>query len=386
MEQSRDYRKAYDELSEFLAKSHHIVLFGHKGPDGDSVGSTLAMRMLLESLGKSVQVIMAGGIPLNLRWMPGATEILQQGRQDEEIDKTLSLSDLIICLDFNALYRIGPLLEERLRATLAQRSIPVLMIDHHPYPSDEFSWQWSCPEAAATCEVLTRLFLSPDERWIHLPETTDSTPLDSAQAEALRAKIATSLLTGIITDTGLFNHNSSRPDLYELVAVLLRSGADKDLIVDKINHNHPESRQRLEGYILYEKVVVMPEIQSAYFVLTREEMERFETGAADTDGFVNKPLDIKGINCSAFFRETLDEGVKVSVRSIGDIAVNELCSECFGGGGHKNAAGGEFTQGSISEAVDLFVDYMRRHYLRPSKERKPAMGIPIPKELQEMFN
>ena len=74
------------------------------------------------------------------------------------------------------------------------------------------------------------------------------------------------------------------------------------------------------------------------------------------------------------------------MRSIGDIAVNELCSECFGGGGHKNAAGGEFTQGSISEAVDRFVDYMRRHYLKPSKERKPAAGIPIPKELQDMFN
>ncbi len=390
MDTSRDYRKAYADLVAYCSKAQHIVIFGHRGPDGDSVGSTMALKLLLEAWGKRVDVIMSGSLPQNLSWLSGVHSILRQSRQEEEIQSILSSCDLMICLDFNALHRLGSELRDLVVLQRSQREFPLLMIDHHPDPSDEFDWQWSCPEAAATCEVLTRLFLDADERWIDIADhTVDSgtSPLEGQALVQRRSAIATALLVGIITDTGLFNHNASSPELYELVAVLLRSGADKERAVNRIFHAHPESRQRMEGYILYERVVLLPEIQSAYFVLTKADFERFNLAIADTDGFVNMPLDINGVNCSAFFRETPDDGVKISVRSIGNIAVNDLCQECFGGGGHKNAAGGEFSEGSIGDAVDRFVDYMQRHYAIDTRKKQTSPrggGIPIPKELLEL--
>lgn len=341
----RNYKKAHSELIAQLEGVRKVLLFGHKSPDGDSMGSTLGMRLILRELGCEVAVAMSGDIPHNLRWLPGAEEILLLEREREQIVHALRTADLILCLDFNAIYRTGKILEEEIRSALSSRSVPLLMIDHHLDPSDEFSWQWSCPEASATAEIVARLFYNEALGQVDvLPDT------------------ATCLLTGIVTDTGLFNHNSSSPELFELVGALLRSGADKELVVDRVFHNFKSNRQRLEGYILYEKVHLCPDIAAAYFTLTLEELNRFQVSSGDTDGLVNKPLDIEGITCSAFFRETMDEGIKVSTRSIGDIAVNELCRECFGGGGHKNASGGELPHATMEEAVELFLNYMRTHY------------------------
>ncbi|SJZ87455.1 DHH family phosphoesterase [Porphyromonas circumdentaria] len=346
---NRNYREAWEKLSAFLEKAHRVVLFGHRSPDGDSVGSTLAMRLILEQKGIEASVVMSGSVPSNLLWLPEVEHILLEEEHGDQIDEALRSADLFICLDFNALYRVGKNLEERLRRALSLHTVPVLMIDHHLDPFDEFDWQWSCPEASATAEVLARLYLGTKD------------------AGAITKEVATALLTGIMTDTGLFNHNSSSPELYELVAALLRCGADKDLIIDKVFHNFKEKRQRLEGYILYEKVQVCRDINAAYFTLSLEELEHFEVSTGDTDGMVNKPLDIEGITCSAFFRETVDEGIKISLRSVGNIPVNELSRHCYGGGGHKNASGGEMPGATLDEAVALFLAYMREHHTAQNK-------------------
>lgn len=346
---NRDHKKAWSELNAFLKEAHNVVLLGHRSPDGDSVGSTLAMRLILQGKGMNVSVVMSGGLPSNLLWMEGAGQILLEETDGMRIDEALRNADLLLCLDFNALYRVGKNLEERLRLALAAHPVPVLMIDHHLDPFDEFDWQWSCTEASATAEVVARLFL------------------EGEGSSAISKEAATALLTGIMTDTGLFNHNSSSPSLYELVAALLRCGADKNLVVDKVFHNFKEKRQRLEGYILYEKVKVCREISAAYFTLSLEELERFEVSVGDTDGLVNKPLDIEGVTCSAFFRETVDEGIKISLRSIGDIPVNELSRQCYGGGGHKNASGGEMPDATLEQAVALFLDYMKTHHTTQNK-------------------
>lgn len=341
---NRNYREAWTQFNDFLEKAHRVVIFGHRSPDGDSMGSTLAMHLILQERGMESSLVMSGALPSNLLWLPHVESILLEERDAESIDRVLAQADLILCLDFNALYRVGKSLEERLRRALSVRPCPVLMIDHHLDPFDEFSWQCSCPEASATAEVITRLLCQAGGD-VCIPQAA-----------------ATALLTGIMTDTGLFNHNSSRPELYELVAFLLRCGADKDLIVDQVFHNFKEKRQRLEGYILYEKVKICREINAAYFTLSLDELARFDVSAGDTDGMVNKPLDIEGITCSAFFRETTDEGIKISLRSIGDIPVNELSRQCYGGGGHKNASGGELPNATLDEAVELFLSYMRKHH------------------------
>ncbi len=341
----RNYPQAYTELIKRLEGPQRILILGHKSPDGDSMGSALAMQQILKANGKEVHTAMSGNMPSNLLWLPERASILVVEEKRSEIEEVLKKIDLILCVDFNAIYRIGKELEQLVRTTLEARDLPMLMIDHHLAPTDEFTWQCSCPEAAATAEVIGRLFFSSEEA-----------------SQAISPEVATCLMTGIFTDTGLFNHNSSDPELFELTAQLLRKKANKEQIINKVFHNFQAHRQRLEGYILYEKVQLFPEIESAYFTLSLEEQERFHILSGDTDGLVNKPLDIEGINCSAFFRETTDEGIKVSTRSIGDIAVNELCKTCYGGGGHKNASGGEMPNSSLEEAVQLFLDYMHTHH------------------------
>lgn len=333
-------------ILERLSAARHVLILGHKGPDGDSVGSTLAMRAFLTALGTKCTVAMDGTLPSSLRRMDGIEQIcsVKAGVMPQGLVENIEEADLICCLDFNGLSRIGKTLEDALRLSLAQRPRTIVCIDHHPEPkTEEFDMLLSIPRASATCHVLAVL----------MGETLPQLP------ESIRQSIATQLLWGIITDTGLFNHASSDPDLYEVVAQLLRLGAQKDFIVNESFHSRQPERLRLEGYIL-EHMVIREDLGAAYFTLSLEELRQFGVHPSDTEGFVNKPLDIEGVRCSAFFRESTDEGIKASMRSKGNFAVNEICKTCYGGGGHRNAAGGELHSGRMEEAVSLFLNEMTR--------------------------
>lgn len=341
-----DFQKKYREFFSYISASQKILILGHKSPDGDSVGSALAMQHILQGNGKEVCIAMSGDIPSNLHWLSHKNTIYLIEKDRENIEYFLNQTDLILCVDFNILYRVGKDLEDLISSYSKKKKVPLLMIDHHLDPDDSFDWKCSCTEASATAEVIGNLFFATQEGEGQINEV-----------------VATCLMTGVLTDTGLFNHNSSSPELYDLVARLLRKKADKDYIVNQIFHSHKESRQRLEGYILYEKVQILSELNCAYFTLTLQEQRAFGISSGDTDGLVNKPLDIEGINCVAFFRETIDEGIKISVRSIGDVPVNELCKNCYGGGGHKNASGAEMRNSSMEEVVKLFVDYVKENFM-----------------------
>lgn len=133
---------------------------------------------------------------------------------------------------------------------------------------------------------------------------------------------------------------------------MIKKGIDKDLIYRKVNQVYSECRLRMMGYVLYEKMRVYPEQQAALITLSKEELDRFQYQAGDTEGFVNLPLSIENVSFSVFIREDSDY-IKVSLRSVGDFPCNQFASTYFNGGGHKNASGGEF-YGSLSEAVAVF--------------------------------
>ena len=163
---------------------------------------------------------------------------------------------------------------------------------------------------------------------------------------------AACIYTGMMTDTGSFTYNSNKPEIYTIVSELIKKGIDKDLIYRKVNQVYSECRLRMMGYVLYEKMRVYPEQQAALITLSKEELDRFQYQAGDTEGFVNLPLSIENVSFSVFIREDSDY-IKVSLRSVGDFPCNQFASTYFNGGGHKNASGGEF-YGSLSEAVAVF--------------------------------
>ena len=156
----------------------------------------------------------------------------------------------------------------------------------------------------------------------------------------------------MMTDTGSFTYNSNKPEIYTIIGELIKKGIDKDLIYRKVFQVYSESRLRMQGYVLYEKMKIYPEKHAALITLSQAELDRFNYVTGDTEGFVNMPLSIQGVSFSVFIREDKDY-IKISLRSVGDFPCNLFASQYFNGGGHKNASGGEF-HGSLEEAVAVF--------------------------------
>ena len=327
-----------EQVKAFIDTHNKYVVTVHMSPDGDAVGSAVAMSRYLRAKGKEATIVYNDKPGDNLRFIDGIDDCLIFERnihkpaecQHDASVKAIKEADAVICLDYNALYRLGDLSQE---IRLSEK--PRLLIDHHLDPTaEEFSVMVSRPELSAACEVLYRLILELGDD--HL----------------IGREIAEPLYCGMMTDTGQFVYNCERVDVYLIVARLLQTGFSKEELHRQFAIEL-ERRVRLKGYCMYHKMVTIPEHQAAYFSLSKPELKRFDHQKGDSEGFVNVPLDIQGIKVSAFFREEKNF-VKVSLRSKGDYPVNILAEKFFNGGGHKNAAGGEF-MGSLQRAESLFV-------------------------------
>ena len=325
-----------------------VAILTHQSPDGDAMGSSLAIYHYIKSLGKEARVIVPNAFPDFLAWMPGAETILLYDIQKAQADAYLEVASLVICTDFNAPSRIGALGDKMLSLTC-----PKVMIDHHLHPSDFADFIVSVPEASSTCELVCELL----------------TTLNSQ----LSTPIAQCLYTGLMTDTGNFSYNSNRPQIYPMIASLIEAGVDKDAIYNAVFNQYSVDRMKLVGYCLYQKMRVFPEHHAALIYLNRKELYRFNFQKGDAEGIVNMPLQSTDIHYSVFMREdktTPDEmeknsgiktKIKLSFRSQGDRPVNVFASEVFNGGGHANAAGGEY-YGTLAEAVQLFLDNYAKYF------------------------
>lgn len=317
------------KLDELIGKATGVVILCHSAPDGDAIGSTVAMWHLLHTLGKDPMVIIPDMMPPSLRKLPGAKEAIDATRYRDFASRLIDDATLIVCLDFNEPNRVGHLSEALINA-----KAPKVLIDHHLRPSDFADVVISHPDQSSTCFLLYRVICALG---LHSYISHD---------------IATCLLAGMMTDTGNFSYNCDDPEAYIVVADLIRCGADKGGLYRQLFDTWSANRLRLNGYALSRRMEVFPEGHAALISLSREELNRFHYSKGDTEGLVNRPLSIPGIECSCFLREE-DGYVKVSMRSVGDFAVNALCHDYFGGGGHLNAAGGEF-HGTLQEAAELF--------------------------------
>jgi phosphoesterase RecJ-like protein len=321
------------ELRRFINKAQQCVVVAHTSPDGDAVASSLALKHFLNSLGKAVTIVLPDDFPHCYSWLPGSADILIHKKKPKEAEQFIAEAGIIFCLDLNDPRRLGPLAD----AVLASTAVRIL-IDHHLDPVPDFCRiMISCPSVCSTSEMVFRLICR------------------MGMYEIVNLPIAECIYTGMMTDTGAFAYNSAYPDIYAIIGELIRKGIDKDKIYRNVYQVSSEGRLRLMGYLLYKKMKIYPERQTALITLTNEEKLRFGHRPGDTEGFANLPLEIDGISFVAFIKEEA-ECVRLSFRSVGDFPAN-LFAVRFSGGGHRNAAGGTF-RGSLPEAVKAFEEVL----------------------------
>ncbi len=332
----------YHKISHLLEQPTRIVVTSHHNPDGDAVGSAMAMYHILKQMNHDVDVILPNNFPDFLAWIDGSADVLIfEGDNHDKAHKVLQDAAIIFCLDYNAPSRVGKM-EESLRNANGIK----IMIDHHPNPDAQaFDHLLSNIQASSTAELVYQFIEKLDK--INL--------INPAAAE--------SLYTGIITDTGSFSYSCNSSRIYRIVACLVDKGVDAEKLHRLIYDNFSESRIRLLGYAISEKMVVLPEYHTAYISLSRQELEKFNYETGDTEGIVNYPLSIRGINMSILLTER-EKLIRLSFRSKGDFGVNEIAKKYFEGGGHQNAAGGDSyismkeTEQKIREILPLYKEQL----------------------------
>jgi len=275
-----------------------------------------------------IHVIAPNIFPDFLQWIPGAEDILIYEGHEDEVRPIVEAADLVIMCDHGELKRMWTLGD-----VIRDHPTHRIMIDHHLDPEPGIAdLVISHPELSSTCEVLLRVILEIDSL---------------TQSEAI------SLYTGMMTDTGAFTYASNRPEIFELISILLSYGIDKDKIYRNIFFTYSPNRMKFMGYMLYVKLDVWKKAHTAIMTFTNAERRRFGVLNGDTEGLVNMPLQIQGVKLSIFLREDTEHPcIRVSLRSVDDFPCNEMAATFFGGGGHKNAAGGEIW-GTMDEAVAL---------------------------------
>lgn len=319
-----------EHFKSIVADAKTISVIPHVNPDGDAMGSGLALVNVLLAMGKTAKFVSPSKTAPYLSWMNTTDDVIDFSAATEEATAFLKQSDVIVCVDFNTLHRA-----EGMADIILESKAKKVMIDHHPFPENGFDLVFSETIVSSTCELMLNVLLAAN------------------YDEYVNKHISELLYAGIITDTGSLSHNSSSFEIYLAIAELLRHGADKQYVHDRLFFTNSESRLRFLGHCLNDKMVILPEYKTAYITVSLADQSRFNFKQGDSEGFVNYPLTIEGICFSVLITETTDK-VKMSFRSKGDFAANAFSEKHFNGGGHKNAAGGRSFK-SLGEAVQDFI-------------------------------
>jgi len=322
-----------DELKKVLAGSDSIVITTHHRPDGDAMGSALGLYNYLEGIYKNVSVVVPSIDPDFLHWLPGRKNVVFYDQNPAEAIRLMKQSQVIFCLDFNWMNRV-----ENLEPVLRESSAYKILLDHHLDPEDAYNMIFSYPDACSTCELVYQLIVALGDR------------------NRLTPGIADCLYCGIMTDTNSFRYSSMKSYTHRIIADLMDAGAVNYRIHEKVYDQSTESRLRLLGYSLKDKLIVLPEFHTAYIALSGAELDRFNYKTGDTEGLVNYALSIEGIRLAGFFTER-DGLVKISLRSKGNFSVKELAAKYFSGGGHRNASGGQ-SSGNLEQTVGKFLSLL----------------------------
>ena len=341
-------KESLQELQLELERHKEVLILIHHNPDGDALGSSLALSMYLEQYGHTCSIISPNAYPDFLQWMPGIGRVRRADLEPEACRQAVIKAEFIFCLDFNQSKRV-----QELQGALESSNAYKALIDHHISPSGIFNFVYSVTNrTSSTCELVYRFIT-------HYRQDGDKITREMAEC----------LYAGIMTDTGSFSYSCDNPSTHETAARLIAMQINGEHIHRCVYDNYSESRVRLLGFCLSERMTVMKELGTSYIFLTKEDLERFNHQQGDTEGIVNYGLSMKGIRFTAFFSER-DNRIRINFRSKGDFDVNAFARAHFIGGGHKNAAGGESFD-TMEETIARFLDSLE---LYRNQLSQPCIG------------
>lgn len=325
-----------NELVYYLEVPRDIAIVSHRNPDGDAVGSTLALGRLLRQAGHTVHMILPSEFPPFFNWMPDIDRIWIYDIRTEESIQVIKDVDLIWMLDFNSLDRIDRMGEEIHHREDAKK----VLIDHHLDPEPIADLMVSEIEASSTSELVFDFIRK------------------AGWESQLDREMGIALMTGILTDTGSFKYNT-RPELFHKVADLLSLGIDLNDLQIKIFNTLPVKFLRILGYCLHKRMEIIEEYNTGIIALSKEDFTRFDIQRGDTEGIVNYLLMIQEVKFAILITEQ-PTIIKLSFRSKGEFSVQAFARDNFKGGGHKNAAGGA-TFGTLSKTVKKVKSLLPRY-------------------------
>ena len=326
-----------EHLYTLLEKERNIVITMHQKPDGDAMGSALALYHFLKSLNNNVTVISPTNWAKFLNWMPGCNEVLDYEINTQDCVQLLNKADMLFCLDFNSMHRV-----KKMETLLLGAKCVKVLIDHHEQPAEEhFDYGESDITKSSTCEMVYDFIVR------------------SPFAGKLDLDMAACIYTGIMTDTGSFRFSITSANTHKAVAHLKELGLEHSIIHENIFDNFLENRLRFIGNALLNRLDVIYEYNTALMAVPKYDILKYDIKTGDTEGLVNYLLTIEGIKLGALLIDRVEER-KWSFRSKGNFDVNELARNHFEGGGHKNAAGGRSSE-TLEDNVKKFKEVIKQY-------------------------
>lgn len=326
------------EIKALLSSPKNVVIVPHRNPDGDAIGSSLAMYHYLLNKGHNATVVAPNDYPDFLKWLPGSKDVLKFDMQNRQSKSAIDEASIIFLLDFNALHRVGSDMQNTLEIFVGD----FIMIDHHQEPDTIAKYLYSDVSICSTCQMV-----------YHFLEKLD-------EVEAINENIATCLYAGIMTDTGSFRFPSTTSTTHRIVANLIEKGANNAKIYNNVYDNNSYGSLQLLGRAL-SNMVIIEKLKTAYISLSQDELNEFNYQKGDTEGIVNYALSLQGVIFAAIFIEDIEQQiVKISLRSKGKFSVNKFAREHFDGGGHDNAAGGK-SKISLDATISKFLKILPKY-------------------------
>jgi phosphoesterase RecJ-like protein len=304
----RETRRAFHE---FVAKHRRLLLTTHINPDGDGLGSEVAVALWLRSMGKTVRILNDSLVPTPFAFLTREQSI--ESWEPDAAEEALDASDALIVLDTSNRQRIG-----RLAPQLDQHLLPIAVVDHHTSHANGFGQVNVIePDASATGEIVYDLMREAEF------------PLTRTIAEALYVALA--------TDTGWFRYSNTDHHAHRMAAELLPFGLDPQKLHAQVNANKSAGRMRFFGEVL-SGLEMLCDGRLVLMEAAPEQFQKHGVVGADTEGLVDEPRNIAGVDIVVLISEVEPGKTKVSLRSTGRVSIDGVASR-LGGGGHPHAAG-----------------------------------------------
>lgn len=321
-----------------IARSNNVIIVSHYNPDGDAIGSSLALYHYFKGKGKNVHVILPNPFPSFLEWMPGSQDIVIAEHHARKAEQLFDEADLMMVVDMNAPNRFG----EKFSHCIAEEKAFTILIDHHLNPNIQCDVKLSTPKTTSASELVFNFLFD-----------------ELAEKEALTLEIAQCIYVGMITDTGSLSYVCNDYHTYLVLSELMKTGVDGEYIHRQVYDNYTESRIRLLGLLLSQRLKIMHEYATSYSYLSLNDLSSLHYQMGDTEGFVNYGLSMGSVKFTAFFTER-DGRIRVSFRSKGDFDVSIVARKHFQGGGHKNASAG-YHYDTLENTMAYFEEILKEY-------------------------